>query len=95
MSLTLAKNINISKICPTYGISLGDETASASLVYTIKSVEVVDTEATAIVGLTVNGITSPLTSSYQFAYNTDGGDVVKQAEAYLLSQADFSGATQS
>lgn len=95
MSLTLSKTIAVTKISTVYGVSLGEDTAAAVLVYNVKSVSITDNMITAVVGLSLNGVNTPTDTSYTLPYNANGGDVTKQVEAYLLTQDAFAGAVQS
>lgn len=94
MSLTMSKDLSVNKVSIDYGVVLGSETIACDLVFTVTSVLISGTQATASVDNTVNGTQSLASKQYSFTYDSTAGDIVKQAEKYLLTLAEFKGATQ-
>lgn len=71
-------------------IRLGVQQVDVNFTHTVTSVSV-NTEgvATLTLSTTAPELFSEETSTYNFAYNPEGGDIMLQAEAFLLTLSEF------
>ncbi|MGK3122926.1 hypothetical protein ACCY16_02225 [Candidatus Pantoea formicae] len=95
MSLTITKDITVNIIPNGSTTIIRTETQSLEHVYTVNGVNISGTTATANVRLSIGGVPLETVDFYQFTYSPEGGDITAQAEAYLLSLDEFSGAVSS
>lgn len=94
MSLRLNKELNVNRVCSNYGVILSSESVSCTLVFKVESVNISGTKGTALISVTVNGITVGNQQEYDFTYDANGGDVVNQVESFLLALSEFSGSVK-
>lgn len=93
MTINISKSIPVNITPQDYDVIILTENRSCNLTYEILSVNVAGTSALANVSISINGVSNQSPLSYPFTYDPNAGDVFAQAEKYILSLDEFTGAT--